>query len=132
MRESLLQCSGAVPCLFYHMRSPTRKEGAPCGARVFRGRRGGWDFESEGIGRQTIGDEAILAEKRTVAELEGAFICPEGAAAFAAARTLRESGWIRDGETVVVLNTGTGLKYADLVQVAPPVLEPGDSLSMRE
>ncbi len=84
MRESLLQCSGAVPCLFYHMRSPTGKEGAPCGARVFRGRRGGWDFESEGIGRQTIGDEAILAEKRTVAELEGAFICPEGAAAFAA------------------------------------------------
>lgn len=88
--------------------------------------------KSEGIGRQTIGDEAILAEKRTVAELEGAFVCPEGAAAFAAVRKLRESGWIRDGETVVVLNTGTELKYADLVQVAPPVLEPGDSLSMRE
>ncbi|ASS99458.1 threonine synthase [Geobacillus thermocatenulatus] len=88
-------------------------------------------YETDGCA-VAIGDEAILAEQRTVAELEGAFICPEGAAAFAAARKLRESGWIRDGETVVVLNTGTGLKYADLVQVAPPVLEPGDSLPMRE
>ncbi|MGZ0085749.1 threonine synthase [Caldibacillus thermoamylovorans] len=75
-----------------------------------------------------ISDKDILAEQRAVAKLEGAFICPEGAAAFAAARKLRESGWIRDGETVVVLNTGTGLKYADLIQVAPPVLEPGDPL----
>ncbi|ATA60016.1 threonine dehydratase [Geobacillus stearothermophilus] len=88
-------------------------------------------YETDGCA-VAVGDEAILAEQRTVAELEGAFICPEGAAAFAAARKLRESGWIRDGETVVVLNTGTGLKYADLVQVAPPVLEPGDSLPMRE
>ncbi|WMJ21598.1 threonine synthase [Geobacillus kaustophilus] len=88
-------------------------------------------YETDGCAI-AVNDEAILAEQRTAAELEGAFICPEGAAAFAAARTLRESGWIRDGETVVVLNTGTGLKYADLVQVAPPVLEPEDSLPMRE
>ncbi|AGT32082.1 threonine synthase [Geobacillus genomosp. 3] len=79
-----------------------------------------------------IGDEEILAEQRTVAELEGAFICPEGAAAFAAARKLRESGWIRGGETVVVLNTGTGLKYADLIHTAPLVLEPGDPFPKRE
>ncbi|NNU84610.1 threonine synthase [Geobacillus sp. BMUD] len=84
-------------------------------------------YETDGCAI-AISDKDILAEQRAVAKLEGAFICPEGAAAFAAARKLRESGWIRDGETVVVLNTGTGLKYADLIQVAPPVLEPGDVL----
>ncbi|WP_445614267.1 threonine synthase [Geobacillus sp. YF-1] len=84
-------------------------------------------YETDGCAI-AISDKDILAEQQAVAKLEGAFICPEGAAAFAAARKLRESGWIRDGETVVVLNTGTGLKYADLIQVAPPVLEPGDEL----
>jgi len=28
---------------------------------------------------------------------------------------LRESGWIRAGEQVVALNTGTGLKYPETV-----------------
>ncbi|AMX83569.1 threonine synthase [Geobacillus subterraneus] len=84
-------------------------------------------YETDGCAI-AISDKDILAEQRAVANLEGAFICPEGAAAFAAARKLRGSGWIRDGETVVVLNTGTGLKYADLIQVAPPVLERGDEL----
>ncbi|BBW96225.1 threonine synthase [Geobacillus sp. FSL W8-0032] len=84
-------------------------------------------YETDGCAI-AISDKDILAEQRAVAKLEGAFICPEGAAAFAAARKLRESGWIRDRETVVVLNTGTGLKYADLIQVAPPVLERGDEL----
>ncbi|KYD30650.1 threonine synthase [Geobacillus sp. B4113_201601] len=84
-------------------------------------------YETDGCAI-AISDKDILAEQRAVAKLEGAFICPEGAAAFAAARKLRESGWIRDRETVVVLNTGTGLKYANLIQVAPPVLEPGDEL----
>lgn len=84
-------------------------------------------YETDGCAI-AIDDEAILAQQQMVAKAEGAFICPEGAAAFAAARQLRESGWIRDGETVVVLNTGTGLKYADMVNVNPPVLELGDEL----
>jgi threonine synthase len=60
-----------------------------------------------------IPDEEILRTQRRVAELEGAFVCPEGAACFAAVGRLRESGWIRAGEEVVVLNTGTGLKYPE-------------------
>lgn len=58
-----------------------------------------------------VTDADILAAQRRVAELEGAFVCPEGAACFAAVGQLRESGWIDPGEEVVVLNTGTGLKY---------------------
>ena len=62
-----------------------------------------------------VDDETILAEQHHLAELEGAFICPEGAATFAAVRRLRESGWIRAGEQVVALNTGLGLKYPETV-----------------
>jgi threonine synthase len=62
-----------------------------------------------------VEDADILAAQRRVASLEGAFICPEGAANFAAVRQLRESGWIKAGEQVVALNTGTGLKYPETV-----------------
>jgi threonine synthase len=71
-------------------------------------------YETEGCAI-AIPDEEILRAQRRVAELEGAFVCPEGAACFAAVGRLRESGWIRAGEDVVVLNTGTGLKYPETV-----------------
>jgi threonine synthase len=73
-----------------------------------------------------VSDEELLQEQSKVARLEGAFICPEGAAAFAAARKLTQSGWIKRGEKVVVLNTGAGIKYPDTVQVNPPILNIGD------
>ncbi|WP_329479882.1 threonine synthase [Kribbella sp. NBC_01484] len=62
-----------------------------------------------------VDDADILAEQHELARLEGAFICPEGAANFAAVRQLRESGWIRADEQVVALNTGAGLKYPETV-----------------
>ena len=77
--------------------------------------------ESEGTA-VAVSDEAILEELRNLAEAEGAWICPEGAACMAAARELRESGWIEEHERVVVLNTGTGLKYPDTVSIDVPVL----------
>lgn len=66
-----------------------------------------------------VDDRAIKAEIRQLASLEGSFVCPEGAAAFAAARQLRESGWIKGGDQVVVLNTGAGIKYPDAITVLP-------------
>ena len=62
-----------------------------------------------------VDDEDILAEQHLVARLEGTFICPEGAANFAAIRTLRDSGWIGPDDQVVALNTGAGLKYPETV-----------------
>jgi threonine synthase len=58
-----------------------------------------------------VSDEALLADQREVARLEGTVICPEGAACVTAVRQLRESGWLSETDEVVVLNTGTGLKY---------------------
>ena len=45
-----------------------------------------------------------------------------------AALQLRKSGWIGSEDRVVLLNTGSGLKYPETVAVEPPVLEPGDKL----
>ena len=66
-----------------------------------------------------VSDAALLAEQRAVARLEGALVCPEGAACFAAVRQLRASGWLAATDEVVVLNTGTGLIYPDTMAHDP-------------
>jgi threonine synthase len=65
----------------------------------------------------SVRDDELLADLREVAALEGAFVCPEGAAAFTAARKLRASGWLAADDQVVVLNTGAGLKYPQTIPV---------------
>jgi threonine synthase len=69
-----------------------------------------------------VTDESIIAELRAIAAAEGTWICPEGAACLAAARVLRERGWIRESDQVVVLNTGAGLKYPETSPADVPVL----------
>ena len=62
-----------------------------------------------------VDDAALLADQRAIARLEGRLICPEGAACVTAVRQLRGSGWLSAEDEVVVLNTGSGLKYPDLI-----------------
>jgi threonine synthase len=69
-----------------------------------------------------VSDDDLLAEQQRIATAEGLFICPEGAACFAAAKQLRESGWLSGDDEVVVLNTGMGLKYPETVSVDVPTL----------
>jgi threonine synthase len=76
----------------------------------------------------SVSDEALLADQREVARVEGSFICPEGAACFAAVRQLRASGWLAETDEVVVLNTGTGLIYPDTMPVHAPVLPASGSI----
>ena len=73
-----------------------------------------------------VSDGALLADQRLCAELEGLFICPEGAAAISAVRLLRDAGWLGRDDVTVVLNTGSGLKNPGTVPVDAPVLEPGE------
>jgi threonine synthase len=75
-----------------------------------------------------VSDAELLEEMRELGRLEGAFVCPEGAATVAAARRLRESGWLAAGDEVVLLNTGSGLKYPETVEADPPILQPGESV----
>jgi threonine synthase len=60
--------------------------------------------------------EAVLE----LAQTEGAFVCPEGAAAFAGLKKLRAAGWLKKEETAVLLNTGAGIKYPDTLKLDAP------------
>ncbi|HEY8056899.1 MAG TPA: threonine synthase [Terriglobales bacterium] len=63
-----------------------------------------------------VSDAEIKAAVRELASSEGIFAAPEGAATVVAARRLYQSGWMRPEETVVLYNTGGGLKYLDVLQ----------------
>ena len=63
----------------------------------------------------TVSDEEILAAMRQLARLEGIWPAPEGAATLAAYSKLRQTGFLGPEASVLLLNTGTGLKYQELV-----------------
>ncbi|HLV86128.1 MAG TPA: threonine synthase [Candidatus Sulfotelmatobacter sp.] len=63
-------------------------------------------------------DEEILEATRHWAKIEGIFAAPEGAACLVAYRKLRASGFFQPEDTVVLFNTGSGLKYLDVLDVS--------------
>jgi threonine synthase len=75
-----------------------------------------------------VEDNEILKAEALMASREGTFVCPEGAATLSAAVQLAREGWIKPEERVVLLNTGSGLKYPETVVTQPPVLSPEDDL----
>ena len=60
-------------------------------------------------------DEEILEATRHWAKVEGIFAAPEGAACLVAYRKLRATGFFKPEDTVVLFNTGSGLKYLDVL-----------------
>ena len=60
-------------------------------------------------------DAEILEATRHWAKVEGIFAAPEGAASLVAYRKLRASGFFQPEDTVVLFNTGSGLKYQDVL-----------------
>lgn len=79
-----------------------------------------------------VSDAELLEMQKLVGSREGLFICPEGAATVAAAKHLRESGWIAKGERVLLINTGAGVKYADVPYAQPPLLSRDAILTLRD
>ncbi len=71
--------------------------------------------ESDGIA-VAVSEGEIAESMRAAGGTEGMLVCPEGGAAIAGTRKLRRDGWIHEDDEVVVFNTGTGLKYAELLQ----------------
>jgi threonine synthase len=82
-------------------------------------------YETDGCA-VAVADDELLADVRLVAQQDGHLICPEGAATVSAVRTLAESGWIDAGERVVVVNTGSGLKYPEVIASDAPVVTEDD------
>jgi threonine synthase len=78
-----------------------------------------------------VDDADLLASQRQVARAEGAWVCPEAAACFAAVARLRESDWLTERDEVVVLSTGGGLKYPETLPTDLPLLEPDGRIPAR-
>jgi threonine synthase len=62
----------------------------------------------------TVSDEEILTAMGEIARLEGIFAAPEGAATYAGYKKLLEKGVLDPTETVVLFQTGSGLKTHEL------------------
>ena len=75
-----------------------------------------------------VEDGDMLAAGRLLAESEGLFVAPEGAACVAAARRLLQDGFLQPGDELVIYNTGTGLKYLEAWET---LLEPAATPSER-
>jgi threonine synthase len=67
-------------------------------------------------GAIAVDDQEMIRVAREVGSSEGLFVCPEGAACFAAFKSLRSAGKIVPGERVVIFNTGSGIKYLECYQ----------------
>jgi threonine synthase len=68
-------------------------------------------------------DDEIMEALLHWAKVEGVFAAPEGAASLVAYRKLRTSGFFSPEDAVVLFNTGSGLKYLDVIdgyRKAPP------------
>jgi len=77
-----------------------------------------------------VDDSATVAEQARCLRRDGVLPCPEGAAALAAVRVLRAEGWLDAQEQVVVLNTGSALKYQHtLLPVEAPLLAADEEIT---
>ena len=61
----------------------------------------------------SVADEELIAAVGEIGSAEGIFAAPEGAACLPALRKLIEDGFINRGESVVLFNTGAGVKYLE-------------------
>jgi len=61
-----------------------------------------------------VPDNEIMDASNLMGRTQGIFPAPEGGATLAGFLHLRRRGWIKDGETVVLFNTGSGHKYSHL------------------
>jgi threonine synthase len=65
----------------------------------------------------SISDEEMNTAVKEIARNEGMLIAPEGAALWQAYKKLKASGWVQPGESVVMVNTGSGYKYLENIEI---------------
>jgi threonine synthase len=69
-------------------------------------------------------DAEILTATRHWAQVEGIFAAPEGAASLVAYQKLLASNFFGEEDIVVLFNTGSGLKYLDVLDTKDASVEP--------
>jgi threonine synthase len=65
----------------------------------------------------TITDAEMSLAVKEIARNEGMLIAPEGAALWQAFKKLKASNWIKSGEQVLLINTGSGYKYLENIEM---------------
>jgi threonine synthase len=74
----------------------------------------------------SLDDQAILASLLDWSRNEGLLLSPEGAAATAAYDHLLSTGFLTPSDRVVIFNTGSGLKYVDMIADAMGLKRPAE------
>lgn len=69
-------------------------------------------YESNGIAI-SVSDDEMKTALSELSKTEGLFISPEGAGLWSAFKKLKANHWIKDNESVVLLNTGSAYKYVE-------------------
>ncbi|MGI8467445.1 MAG: threonine synthase [Pyrinomonadaceae bacterium] len=64
-----------------------------------------------------VSDEDLIAAVKEIGASEGVFCAPEGAACLPALRTMIEQNLVSENETVVIFNTGAGVKYLECFEL---------------
>jgi len=72
-------------------------------------------YESSGLAI-AVGDDEIVEAVHEVAAKEGLFICPEGAATLVALKELLREKKVDANDSVLLYNTGAGMKYPEVVK----------------
>ncbi|MDI1320798.1 MAG: threonine synthase, partial [bacterium] len=70
-------------------------------------------LRQSGGGAVAVTDDEMIAGVREVGAAEGLFVAPEGAATYAALKHLLATKKVRPDESVVLFNTGAGVKYLE-------------------
>jgi threonine synthase len=76
---------------------------------------GGWAL--------AVTDAEIITALAEIARAEGLLVAPEGAALWAALKTLLAEGRVNREEKIVLLNTGSGYKYLENIPTAAGILQ---------
>jgi len=62
----------------------------------------------------TVTDDELMQGCQQLAASEGLFVAPEGGACIAALKKLRQSGFLKKSDRILIYNTGSGYKYIDV------------------
>ena len=79
----------------------------------------------------SVSDEEILNYIDLLAREEGILACPEGVATLCAIKNLKDQEWIKPDDKILLINTGSGIKYPHLVATKkkPHIMKPDEILS---
>ncbi|HET7538137.1 MAG TPA: threonine synthase, partial [Candidatus Didemnitutus sp.] len=112
-------CQPIVRAFLAGEKSATEHVGATTRASGLRVPKAIGDFimldilRKTGGGAVAVSDDEMIAAVREVGAAEGLFVAPEGAATYAGLKHLLANGTVRREESIVLFNTGAGVKYLE-------------------